>query len=111
MKHAKTLTSTHKKSTAANHVAGSRSRSASVMPAGSADPEPERKSEEKDEEEKEEAVDDKLYCVCKTKYDEDRFMIACDRLEFYAYHQAIGLTYCFQLRRVVPYNMCGHAGS
>lgn len=23
--------------------------------------------------------DDKLYCVCKTRYDEDRFMIACDR--------------------------------
>jgi COMPASS component SPP1 len=23
--------------------------------------------------------DDKLYCVCKTKYDEDRVMIACDR--------------------------------
>ena len=24
-------------------------------------------------------VDDKLYCICKTKYDEDRVMIACDR--------------------------------
>ena len=23
--------------------------------------------------------DDKLYCVCKTQYDEDRMMIACDR--------------------------------
>ena len=23
--------------------------------------------------------DDKLYCVCKTKYDQERFMIACDR--------------------------------
>lgn len=23
--------------------------------------------------------DDKLYCVCKTRYDEDRVMIACDR--------------------------------
>jgi COMPASS component SPP1 len=27
------------------------------------------------------AEDDKLYCVCKTKYDEDRFMIACDRCD------------------------------
>lgn len=27
----------------------------------------------------ENAVDDKLYCVCKTGYDEDRVMIACDR--------------------------------
>jgi len=25
------------------------------------------------------ADDDKLYCVCKTRYDEDRVMIACDR--------------------------------
>jgi hypothetical protein len=25
------------------------------------------------------AEDDKLYCVCKTKYDQERFMIACDR--------------------------------
>lgn len=27
----------------------------------------------------EDVVDDKLYCVCKTGYDEDRVMIACDR--------------------------------
>ena len=27
----------------------------------------------------EEAADDKLYCICKTTYDEDRVMIACDR--------------------------------
>lgn len=27
----------------------------------------------------EEATDDKLYCVCKSLYDEDRVMIACDR--------------------------------
>lgn len=67
-----------KKPTAPGHIAASRSRSTSVIPAGSAEPDPERKSEEK-EEEKEEAIDDKLYCVCKTKYDEDRFMIACDR--------------------------------
>jgi COMPASS component SPP1 len=37
---------------------------------------------EKQEEEEEDAVDDdddKLYCLCKTRYDENRFMIACDR--------------------------------
>jgi COMPASS component SPP1 len=36
---------------------------------------------DKDAEEGEEKPeeDDKLYCVCKTKYDEDRVMIACDR--------------------------------
>lgn len=46
------------------------------MPGGSAGPETEKQEEEEEEEEHE---DDKLYCVCKTKYDEDRFMIACDR--------------------------------
>ena len=41
------------------------------------------KAEKQEEEEDSDglAVDDKLYCVCKTKYDEDRFMIACDRYE------------------------------
>jgi len=27
----------------------------------------------------EEGMEDKLYCVCKTKYDDERVMIACDR--------------------------------
>lgn len=63
------------KKSSVNNIAASRSRSASVMPTGSADPE----TEEKEDDEREDAVDDKLYCVCKTKYDEDRFMIACDR--------------------------------
>lgn len=35
------------------------------------------KDEEKDEEQMD--LDDKLYCVCQTSYDEDRVMIACDR--------------------------------
>lgn len=62
--------------TAAVGGATSRSRSTSVMPgegglAGKeAAPEPA---------EEEAVVDDKLYCVCKTPYDEDRVMIACDR--------------------------------
>jgi len=43
------------------------------------------KAEKQEEEEESEGPneDDKLYCVCKTKYDEDRFMIACDRYEFF----------------------------
>lgn len=65
-----------KKPAAASRIDASRSRSTSVMASGSVEPELERKSEEKEEEE---AADDKLYCVCETKYDEDRFMIACDR--------------------------------
>jgi COMPASS component SPP1 len=63
------------KKAANNSLVASRSRSTSVMPAGSVDNE----AEEKDDDEKEEPADDKLYCVCETKYDEDRFMIACDR--------------------------------
>lgn len=27
----------------------------------------------------EDEVEDKLYCVCKTRYDDERVMIACDR--------------------------------
>lgn len=57
--------------------ATSRSRSTSAMPGGSAGPD-DVKSEKQEEEETSEE-DDKLYCVCKTKYDEDKFMIACDR--------------------------------
>ncbi|KAG6842621.1 hypothetical protein C0991_000147 [Blastosporella zonata] len=64
----------------------SRSRSTSVMPSGSAGPEgSEAKAAEKQEEEEEsDREDDKLYCVCKTTYDEDRFMIACDRTTYKA---------------------------
>ena len=34
---------------------------------------------QEEEESEDEAVDDKLYCICKTNYDEDKVMIACDR--------------------------------
>ncbi len=34
---------------------------------------------EEEEASEEEVVDDKLYCICKTSYDEDKVMIACDR--------------------------------
>jgi COMPASS component SPP1 len=34
---------------------------------------------EVDKEEEEQVGEDELYCVCKTRYDEDRVMIACDR--------------------------------
>ncbi|KAI0374210.1 hypothetical protein BV20DRAFT_936099 [Pilatotrama ljubarskyi] len=80
-----------KKTTAVNAVAASaakrsvsavveqsRSRSASVMPAPA---EPSNKAQEEAEEDEEEVVDDKLYCICKTKYDEDKVMIACDRCD------------------------------
>ncbi len=62
-----------------------RSRSHSVMPRASVDPEPEKdrisKADDARGREDDEAADedDKLYCICRTKYDEDRVMIACDR--------------------------------
>lgn len=33
----------------------------------------------KAEDEEQDNDDDKLYCVCKTRYDQNRVMIACDR--------------------------------
>lgn len=79
-----------KKSSAAVGIGGatSRSRSTSAMPpGGSAVLEGDskvmvvelEKDPEAEEDEAEDKEDDKLYCVCKTKYDEDRVMIACDR--------------------------------
>ncbi|KAH9849799.1 hypothetical protein C2E23DRAFT_736690, partial [Lenzites betulinus] len=66
----------------------SRSRSASVMPAP---PEPSSKAQEEEEGEEEEAADDKLYCVCKTSYDEDRVMIACDRCDEWYHTQCLNM--------------------
>jgi COMPASS component SPP1 len=62
---------------------GSLSRSQSVAPSASAEPEAKGKPEErkseptKDDTRAEE--DDKLYCICRTKYDENLVMIACDK--------------------------------
>ncbi|KAF9270259.1 hypothetical protein L218DRAFT_952430 [Marasmius fiardii PR-910] len=56
-----------------------RSRSASALPGGSVGPEESSKPEEGAEDSDAAANDDdKLYCVCKTRYDEDKSMIACD---------------------------------
>lgn len=105
-KHAKSWAA-NKRSTVGGHIAAaSRSRSTSVIPAGPTEPEAERKSEEKEDEE--EAVDDKLYCVCKTKYDEERFMIACDRfVSLYLVISRLALTHFFFL--VVMSGIIRHA--
>ncbi|THH06100.1 hypothetical protein EW145_g4324 [Phellinidium pouzarii] len=86
-----------KKPTASQAVGdgnNSRSRSHSTMPRASVDPEAHREKSVRIDEEKskevEEAMadnDDKVYCICKTKYDEDRVMIACDRCDEW-YHTA-----------------------
>jgi len=62
-------------------VLTSRSRSTSAMPMGT-NPVPGSESKalgEAELEGGEEGMEDKLYCVCKTKYDDESVMIACDR--------------------------------
>jgi COMPASS component SPP1 len=55
----------------------------SVVPEADGKVEPD-KDVEVEEDEDEAKEDDKLYCVCKTRYDEDRVMIACDRCVFFS---------------------------
>ncbi|KAG6336952.1 hypothetical protein ID866_2146 [Astraeus odoratus] len=65
----------------------SRSRSTSAMPPTDSKEEivPEDHADEVDRE------DDKLYCVCKTQYDEDRVMIACDRCDEWYHTQCVNM--------------------
>ncbi|KAJ7706131.1 hypothetical protein B0H17DRAFT_612543 [Mycena rosella] len=73
-------------------ASASRSRSTSVMPGGSVGPEGSEKPEDEDEDALVAAAqDDKLYCVCKTKYDEDRFMIACDKCDEWYHTQCVDM--------------------
>lgn len=64
-----------------------RSRSTSVLPANDSKEggAPARQVEESDKE------DDKLYCVCKTGYDEDRVMIACDKCDEWYHTQCVNM--------------------
>lgn len=61
----------------------SRSRSTSAMPPGTNSvPGSENKAPgETEPDVGEEGTEDKLYCVCKTKYDDEKVMIACDRCD------------------------------
>ncbi|KAL5534210.1 hypothetical protein ACEPAG_672 [Sanghuangporus baumii] len=81
----------------------SRSRSHSVMPRASVDPETRRERTAKEDEEKakekdapaleppDDADKDKLYCICRTQYDEDRVMIACDRCDEWYHTQCVNM--------------------
>ncbi|KAJ6519871.1 hypothetical protein C8R45DRAFT_1066407 [Mycena sanguinolenta] len=69
----------------------SRSRSTSVMPGGSVGPDGSEKPEDEEEEALVAVEDDKLYCICKTKYDEDRFMIACDKCDEWYHTQCVDM--------------------
>ncbi|KAH9944420.1 uncharacterized protein BXZ73DRAFT_39097, partial [Epithele typhae] len=72
-------------------VGAARSRSTSEMPVEPAPaPKPKPQPEEDEELETEEG-DDKLYCICKTSYDEDRVMIACDRCDEWYHTQCLGI--------------------
>ncbi|KAH9937653.1 uncharacterized protein B0H18DRAFT_1081769 [Fomitopsis serialis] len=71
----------------------SRSRSTSVMPAApgtDGDGKPAAESTDAAVE-KDRAQDDKLYCICKTQYDEDRAMIACDRCDEWYHTQCVNM--------------------
>ncbi|EIW86670.1 hypothetical protein CONPUDRAFT_161369 [Coniophora puteana RWD-64-598 SS2] len=59
----------------------SRSRSVSMMPGELPDENGEAAQDDPDE--------DKLYCICKTHYDEDRVMIACDRCDEWYHTQCV----------------------
>ncbi|EMD41831.1 hypothetical protein CERSUDRAFT_110395 [Gelatoporia subvermispora B] len=76
----------HKRALSAT-ITPARSRSASVMPGASVPPEVDGKGDQG----KENTVDDKLYCVCKTNYDEDRVMIACDRCDEWYHTQCVNM--------------------
>ncbi|KAI0963525.1 hypothetical protein AcW1_000576 [Taiwanofungus camphoratus] len=72
----------------------SRSRSTSVMPGGSVGPDTDVKGpagEAEGDGETREIQDDKLYCICKTSYDEDRVMIACDRCDEWYHTQCVNM--------------------
>ncbi|KAI0757039.1 hypothetical protein C8Q80DRAFT_1091269 [Daedaleopsis nitida] len=74
-------------------VAGpSRSRSTSEMPAP-LEPisRPKVQVEEPEPSDEEAAEDDKLYCICKTSYDEDKVMIACDRCDEWYHTQCLNM--------------------
>ncbi|KZT06932.1 uncharacterized protein LAESUDRAFT_725683 [Laetiporus sulphureus 93-53] len=75
-----------------SYAAGpSRSRSTSIMPGGSVGPDTDNKGQSNEVEEKDSERDDKLYCICKTGYDEDRVMIACDRCDEWYHTQCVNM--------------------
>ncbi|THV04910.1 hypothetical protein K435DRAFT_632269, partial [Dendrothele bispora CBS 962.96] len=70
-----------------NAATASRSRSTSVLPATAPEPTEEPDPGQPDKEDDK----DKLYCVCETKYDEDKSMIACDKCDEWYHTQCINI--------------------
>ncbi|KAL9936632.1 hypothetical protein V8E36_004700 [Tilletia maclaganii] len=85
---------------ASEQAAAARARAAEAKQKEKREREKERKRKAKEEEEaaaaaEEEAemlLDDKLYCVCKTLYDEERMMIACDNCDEWYHTQCMGMS-------------------
>ena len=66
------------------------------------------KEVEKDE------TDDKVYCICKTEYEEGKVMIACDRFAILPAPRSRSVTLMvvdFQVRRMVSHAVFGHVRS
>ena len=87
-------------------AAAARSRSQSTLPVT---------SETVEEKEVERDVsDDRVYCVCKTEYEEGKVMIACDRFAVLPAPRLCTVTLMVvdsQVRRMVPYAVFGHVRS
>ena len=64
----------------------SRTPGAENRPPGEAEPD-----------EADEGTQDKLYCICKTGYDDERVMIACDRCVY---------CQCLSCDPLIPYGLC-----
>ncbi|KAK0541002.1 COMPASS (complex proteins associated with Set1p) component [Tilletia horrida] len=85
---------------AAEQAAAARAKAAEAKQKEKREKERERKRKAKEEEEaaaaaEEEAelvLDDKLYCICKTLYDEERMMIACDHCDEWYHTQCMGMS-------------------
>jgi hypothetical protein len=87
-------------------AAAARSRSQSTKPITGETVD--EKEAEKDE------SDDKVYCICKTEYEEGKVMIACDRFAILPTPRLCAVTliiFDFQVRRMVSYAVFGHVRS
>ena len=86
-------------------AAAARSRSQSTLPVTSEIVD--EKEAERDE------SDDKVYCICKTEYEEGKAMIACDRFAIPPTPRlsTVTLTVDSQVRRMVPHAVFGYVRS
>ena len=70
------------------------SRSASVVPPNVGV----EQAKDADQDGDKENVDDKVYCICRSQYEEGRVMIACDRYESFKFFWLSSMNICFKMR-------------